>query len=294
MRLDLADLQLFLCIVDAGSITQGAVNAHLALASASERLRLMEEDVGVPLLVRHPRGVTLTEAGETLAKHARPLLEQHQQLRRELKTFASGARGTLKLYANTSALTNFLPARLAPWLALHSQLHIELEERTSADIIALLATGSGEAGIVSDAVDASGLIAEPVADDRLVLIIPADHKLHNKQAVSFADIIAEPFVGLYPGSALQDHLHFHASALGGELNIRIRMSTFEGQCEMVEKGIGVGIVPAVIAANYQSRFHYHQLALTDSWARRKLCFCYRSWEALSPAMKQLINHLKKA
>lgn len=294
MRLDLADLQLFICIVDAGSITQGAVKAHLALASASERLRLMEEDVGVPLLVRHPRGVTLTAAGETLAKHARQLLEQQQQLKRELKTFASGAGGTLKLYANTSALTDFLPARLAAWLALHPQLHIELEERTSTDIISLLTTGSGEAGIVSDAVDASGLIAEPIADDRLVLIIPADHKRPKKRAVSFADIIAEPFVGLYPGSALQDHLHFHAGALGHELNIRIRMSTFEGLCEMVEKGIGVGIVPAVMAAKYQSRFHYHQLALTDRWARRKLCLCYRSWEALNPAMKQLINHLKQA
>lgn len=292
MRLDLADLQLFICIVDAGSITQGAIKAHLALASASERLRLMEEDVGVPLLMRHPRGVTLTDAGETLAKHARQLLDQQQQLRRELKTFTSGARGKLKLYANTSALTNFLPARLAPWLASHPELHIELEERTSADIISLLSTGSGDAGIVSDAVDGNGLIAEPVADDHLVFIIPGDHKLHNKQAVSFADIIAEPFIGLYPGSALQDHIHSHARALGHDLAIRIRMSTFEGLFEMVDKGIGSGIVPAVMADKYQSRFHYHQLALTDSWARRKLCICYRSRKALNPAMRTLIDHLK--
>ena len=64
MRLDLADLRLFIAIVDTGSITGGAAAAHLALASASERLRKMEAEVGVPLLHRHARGVTTTEAGE--------------------------------------------------------------------------------------------------------------------------------------------------------------------------------------------------------------------------------------
>ncbi|POP43658.1 LysR family transcriptional regulator [Superficieibacter electus] len=294
MRLDLADLQLFMCIVETGSITQGAIKAHLALASASERLRLMEADVGVPLLVRHPRGVTLTGAGETLAKYARPLLEQHQQLRRELKTFASGVRGTLKLYANTSALTAFLPARLAPWLASHPDVHIELEERTSEDIIALLLAGSGNAGIVSDAVDTSGLTTEPIANDHLVVIVPPGHTAYGKQAVSFTDIIHEPFVGLYPGSALQDHICTHAGALGNDLNLRVRMSTFEGLCEMVEKGIGFGIVPAVIADKYHSRFRFHSLTLSDRWARRTLCICYRSWQALDPGMKSLVRHLKTA
>lgn len=294
MRLDLADLQLFMCIVETGSITQGAIKAHLALASASERLRLMEADIGVALLLRHPRGVTLTGAGETLAKYARPLLDQHQQLRRELRTFASGARGTLKLYANTSALTAFLPARLAPWLASHPDVHIELEERTSADSVSLLLAGSGNAGIVSDAVDTRGLTTEPIADDHLVVIVPPDHTGYGKPAVSFTDVIHEHFVGLYPGSALQDHICAHASALGNDLTIRVRMSTFEGLCEMVEKGIGLGIVPAVIADKYHSRFRYHTRALSDCWARRTLCICYRSWQALEPGMKILVRHLTSA
>lgn len=71
MRLDLADMHLFLCIADAGSITQGASRANLALASASERLRSMENRLGLRLLERCNRGVTMTEAGEALAHHAR-------------------------------------------------------------------------------------------------------------------------------------------------------------------------------------------------------------------------------
>ena len=103
MRLDLADLRLFLMVVEAGSITAGAERAHLALASTSERLRTMEAEAGITLLTRHPRGVTTTEAGEALAHHARLMLRQQSLLREELQEFASGARGTLHLYANTGA-----------------------------------------------------------------------------------------------------------------------------------------------------------------------------------------------
>ena len=113
MRLDLADLRLFIAIVDTGSITGGAANAHLALASASERLRKMEAEIGVPLLHRHARGVTMTEAGEVLARHARPLLAQQQRLRQAMHAFACGQRGTLRLFANTSAMSAFLPGKLA-------------------------------------------------------------------------------------------------------------------------------------------------------------------------------------
>lgn len=153
MRLDLADLRLFIAIVDTGSITGGAANAHLALASASERLRKMEAEIGVPLLHRHARGVTMTEAGEVLARHARPLLAQQQRLRQAMHAFACGQRGTLRLFANTSAMSAFLPGKLAAWMAAHPAVQIETEERTSADIVSCILAGVAQAGVVSDAVD---------------------------------------------------------------------------------------------------------------------------------------------
>src|SRR5690606_9533936 len=84
MRLDLADLHLFLCIVDSGSITAGAARANLALASASERIRNMESVAGVALLERRSRGSVTTEAGEALAHHARLILRQQDILNSEL------------------------------------------------------------------------------------------------------------------------------------------------------------------------------------------------------------------
>jgi DNA-binding transcriptional LysR family regulator len=165
MRMDIADLRLFLAVADAGSITAGAAQANLALGSASERLRAIEADAGTALLNRHPRGVSLTEAGAALAHHARLILQQQAQLRGEMEAFAQGARGTLHLYANTAALTNYLPSRLAPWLAQRPRLHVELHERTSTEVVRALSAGQAEAGIISDAVPAEGLQRHVVSED---------------------------------------------------------------------------------------------------------------------------------
>ncbi|MGO3132673.1 MAG: LysR family transcriptional regulator [Alcaligenes sp.] len=291
MRLGLADLHLFLSIVDAGSITQGAARANLALASASERLRRIEDDAGVPLLERLPRGVVTTEAGEALAHHARLMLRQHDLLKGELQDFATGARGTLHLYANTAALTEFLPPRLAPWLAKRPSLHIELKERTSAEIVRTVAAGLAEAGVVSNAVQASGLVLEPVAKDLLVLIMAAAHPLTVHSKLSLRDVLHDPFVGLMPGNALQDHIDEHARVAGHTLAHRIRMKTFEGLCQMVAHGVGLGIVPQGVANRYKRRHGFVARPLSDIWAKRSLCLCYQDWDALSKPMKSLLQHL---
>lgn len=291
MRPDLADLRLFLCIVDAGSITRGAARANLALASASERLRNIEADAGVALVKRQPRGVVTTEAGEALAHHARLILNQQQVLKGELRDFALGTRGTLQLYANTAALTTFLPSRLAPWLAERPDLHVRLHERTSAEIVRLITAGQAEAGLVSNAVHAQDLQLHPLAKDHLVLIVPPHHRLASRNEVQLTDVLHEPFVGLASGNALQDHIDQHARTAGHALTLRIRMKTFEGLCNMVAHGIGLGILPQRMATRYRRRHGYHMVTLADDWARRQLCACFRDWQALSPPLRSLLEHL---
>lgn len=292
MRLDLSDLKLVVCIADAGSITLGARHASLAVGSASERLKSIEEDTGVKLFFRHPRGVSLTEAGEILVGHARELLSRQEQLKAELSAYVKGVRGKIRLYANTSAMAEFLPARLAKWLSEYPSVTIELEERTSADIINSIRNGIAEAGLVSDAVDACGLTLEPIADDRLALIVPATHPLGSRDKISLSDAIGEPFIGLYPRNALQDHISGHARELGHLLTYRIRMSSFEGVCEMVSSGIGVGVVPVSVAERLRKKFHYAVVPLTNPWARRRICICYKTADSLSPAMTELLDFLR--
>ena len=113
MRFDLADLRLFLNVVEAGSITRGAERTHLAIAAASTRIRNMEEALGTPLLHRERQGTTPTETGRTLAHHARILLQQADRMHGDLGQYADGIRGQIRLLSNTNALTEFLPEPLS-------------------------------------------------------------------------------------------------------------------------------------------------------------------------------------
>lgn len=219
------------------------------------------------------------------------ILQQQAQLRGELQAFAHGARGTLHLYANTAALTNYLPSRLAPWLAERPRLHVELLERTSPEVVRAINAGQAEAGIISDAVDAAGLQQHVVAEDPLVMLLPAEHRFASRRSVAFADVAGETFVALADGNALQAYIEDQARDIGRRLDVRIRMKTFEGVCIMVGHGIGVGIVPRTIARQHRRNTRTVAVPLADAWAQRRLCACFAEWAQLSPAMRSLLLHL---
>lgn len=296
MRFDLADLRLFLAVVDAGSITHGAAAAHLALASASERLRKIEADAGVPLLERRHRGVATTPAGEALAHHARLILRQQATLRGELRAFALGTRGVLTLYANTAALTKFLPPRLAPWLAARPQLRVDVKERTSLEIVRTVLAGDGLAGLMSDGVRGLAvpgldrLRLQPLAPDPLCLIVPPTHALAGQRALALAQVLEEPMVGL-AGHALQAHVAQQAQALGAVVHWRVQLPSFEGVCMQVAHGVGLAVVPQSVAQRARRRHGVRLVSLTDAWAQRRLCACYRHWGELPASLQDLLAHL---
>lgn len=290
-KLDLVDLKLFLSIVDSGSITQGAYRSNLALASASERIRKLEQDLGIALLIRKARGVATTEAGEALAHHARLILKQRMLLEDELQDFATGARGSITLYANTAALMEFLPAKLAVWLEGWPNLKVVMKERTSEEIVKAIQLGLAEMGVVSSSVPTAGLITRALTNDNLVLIVPPMHKFAINKKVDFERILFEPMVGLTSGDALQSHIEAHARKLGKTLNVRIRLKTFESVCQVVGHGVGVAIIPERTAKRFRRKFGFDVVSLNDSWATRQICACFCEPEKLSPAMRSFLNHL---
>ena len=154
MRFDLVDLRLFLFVVEAANITHGATRAGMALASASERIRLMEESLGAPLLERHRRGVRATAAGAALAHHAQLVVQQLERMRGELSEYADGFRARVRLLANTTAAAEFLPAVLAAFLTQHPLIDIELEEHSSREIVRAVAGSLAEIGIAHDGLSA--------------------------------------------------------------------------------------------------------------------------------------------
>jgi DNA-binding transcriptional LysR family regulator len=291
MRFDLTDLRLFVQVVENSSITHGADQANMALASASARIKGMEETLGVPLLERGPRGVKPTPAGRALIHHAHMVLHQLERMRGELGKYAQGLKGHVRLLSNTIASTEFLPQPLAAFLAHHPTVDIDLEERPSHEIIQAVAEGSADAGVVVESDDLAKLETFPFATDRLILITSRDHPLSRCQQLAFHEALDQDFVGLSRGSALQETLGRQAALAGRPLKLRVRLSGFDAICRMVEHGAGVAVIPEA-ATRFRRRSAIKVVQLTDAWALRKLVICVRRFDELSDHAKQLVEHLK--
>jgi len=293
MRFDFVDLRLFLFVVEAASITHGAARAGMALASASERIRLMEESLGTALLDRHRRGVGATPAGAALAHHAQLVIQQLDQMRGELSEYADGVRGRVRVFANTTATAEFLPASLAAFLSQHPQIDIDLEEHSSRDIVRAVARNLAEIGIVGDEVNpAKELQTFPFAKDHLVLVAPREHAISRQRAVLFRDTLSCDHVGLAVGNALQDQMEDHAARAGRHLKLRLRLPGFEAVCQVVGRGIGVAVVPATAARRYQRSTGIRIIPLVDTWAPRRLTICVRRLSALPAHGQRLVEHLR--
>ncbi|RYO83653.1 hypothetical protein DL763_007777 [Monosporascus cannonballus] len=277
-----------------GSITGGAERAHLTLASASARIRGMEDTLGVPLLTRNRRGVETTAAGRTLVHHARVVLQQMDRMRGELGEYARGLKGYVRLLSNTAAMTEFLPETLSAFLAAHPEVDIDLEELVSHEIVEAIAQGRADIGIVNDAVDLSGLETFPFRHDRLVLVTARDHPLAERRELAFVETLQEDFVGLTGDNALQAYLAGHAARAGHRLKYRVRLRSFDAVCRMVERNVGVGVIPEHAAIRLQRSMGIRRVRLTDAWATRLLRICVRHFDDLPVFARQLIEHLREA
>jgi DNA-binding transcriptional LysR family regulator len=294
MRYDLTDLRLFCDVVEAGSITGGAERSALALAAASTRIRGMEEQLGARLLTRSRQGVTPTEAGRTLLRHARTILAQSARMREDLGAYAGGLTGEVRLLANTNALAEFLPEAMASFLARHPHVTVDLEERLSDEIVGLIAEGVGDVGIVAGTVDMAALQTFPFRSDRFVVVTGADHPIAQRASIPFAEVLAYDFVGLERSSSLQRFLTGKAAREGRPLRLRVQLRSFDSVCRMVECGVGVGVVPKTTAARAARTMRLGVVELADDWALRELRICVRSIEGLGLYARELVNELRAA
>lgn len=289
MRFDLIDLKLFVEIVACGSISKGADAATMALASASARVSGMEAILGVPLLDRGRRGVTPTAAGLVLLQHARSITGQMERMRGDLRSFSAGLRGTIRMLTNTAGLVEILPAALQVFLTAHPNVDVDLEERSSAEIVLEVAQGNAEFGVVAGTADLGALQSIALGTDRLTVIAARSHPLAARDEVAFADLLDEPFVGLAAG-ALHDHLAHHAARLGRRISYRVRLRSLEAVARLAGAGVGIGILPLAAAQNHRPGSPA-SIRLAEDWADRRLFVCATDFSALSAHAWLLVDEI---
>lgn len=291
---DLHTLRIFMLVAETGSLTKAAEKSHMTLSALSKRVAELERTVDCALFLRMPRGLDLTPAGHELVQHARSVLDTVSRMAGDMSDFAIGVRGHVRVWANTSAIIQFLPRDLAAFIQAQPLIRISLEEKLSTDVIAALADGEADLGIFADNVPSQDVEKFLYRRDRLVVLVPPHHPLAARAEVSFSETLGYDFVGLNHGSSLLQRLTDASVTLDKVLRLRIQVSSFDGICRMIEAGLGIGILPqgAVRAENFGAGLR--AIELTDAWASRTLWLGVKSSASLLPEARKLLEHLRGA
>ena len=291
MHFDLADLRLFIHIAESPSLTQGAKRAFLSPAAASARIKALEGQLDTRLLYRDSRGVEITPAGERLLHHARLIMRQVDYLKSEFTQYGVDSAGHIRIFANTTAVTEFLPEVLAGFLSQRPGVTVDLQERLSRDIVRGVLDGTSDMGIIAGPVEAAGLQVLHFSTDELVLMVPVDHPLAQLPSVTLEQTLAYQHIGLHEGSTLLSFLREHVERLGKHLSLRIQVSSFEAICRMVEAGVGIGVLPEMVARRHARYTRIKIVGLQDEWAMRELKICVRKLDDQPVFAQRLIEFI---
>ncbi|WP_322093022.1 LysR family transcriptional regulator [Paraburkholderia bannensis] len=268
MRIDPYSLELFIAVVEEGSIARAATRHHIAASALSRRMADLESAIGMPLLIRSHGGVALTEAGREAFARAQSLHAQLQTFAREVQSLGGEVAGVVRLYANASAIVGFLPERLKAFQAEYPLVQIELTEAVSDEVVRACVEDRADVGIAARASVATPAALETwhFADDPLMVVLPPDHELVARQTLEFADVMRFALVALQAGGSLDRLIHERADAQRAPLRIAVTVNSFDAQCRMVEAGLGIGVVPISAASAFAGSRGFVRRPLGDAWA----------------------------
>ena len=276
---------------DLRSLTKAAEASHIGLAAASRRMALLEHRFKTALLERSPRGVELTPAGASLLPHAKALLLEINEMQAEMRDHADGRKGALRILANTSAMTESLPADLAAFSKLNPDVRLAVQERWSSEIVRSLQAGEADVGIVVEGLQTEGLETHAYRTDRIAIVMQATHPLATVPEMKFADVLDDDLVALESGASMMRLLTEQAVIEGRTLQLRVQVRSFEVVCRMVEAGLGVGILPFEGASVMGHALGLVVRPLMESWAERNMLVCVKKERSANSSVAKLVAHL---
>lgn len=293
MLFDLIDLRLFITIAELRSLTRSAERMHLSLAATSNRIKELEARFGMKLLYRESRGVQLTPAGQTLLHHAQLFMQQVERFKSDMQQFNNGIKGHIRIFANTTAVTEFMPEVLRSFLATHPHVNVALEERLNQEIVRGIRDGTADIGIVAGPIQGDGLEILNFSTDKLVLATALEHPLAGKERIAFAETLEYEHIGLHEGSTLHHFLSRIVSESGQSLKLRIQVRSFEAMCRMIETNIGIGILPQSAALRHSRLMQLALVDLTEPWAVRERSVVVQKLDALPLYARELVDFICK-
>ena len=241
--LDPRRLRLLIQLESLGTVRAVAVAASMSPSAVSQQLAVLERESGVALLERHGRAVALTDAGRTLAVHARAILERIGVAEEDLRALRDAPAGTVRIASFTSAMRAFVITAAATVGRTHPGIAVQLAELEPDDCVPALTRGEVDLAVVADFGDgtlphAPHLRSVPLAHDELKAVLPPGHPFASGHLKDL-----EHDLWLLDGTELERHVLRRCRHAGFEPRVAGRLFSHEALLYAVRSGLGVTVLP---------------------------------------------------
>jgi LysR family transcriptional regulator, hydrogen peroxide-inducible genes activator len=247
--LKLKDLRYLVALADERHFGKAAQRSFVSQPTLSAQLKKLENYLGVQLIERQPKQVTLTEAGEQIVARARRILEASDEVLTLARAHRDPLAGKLRM-----ALLPTIGPYLLPRVAreIHKalpRLELQLYEYQTGPMLERLGVGQIDLGILALPVDLEGLEAKPLYEEPFTLAVPAQHRLAKKKDIRVDDLKDETLLLLEDGHCLRDQALDVCSKVGVQEKQDFRATSLETLRQMVATGAGVTLLPELASRN---------------------------------------------
>jgi LysR family hydrogen peroxide-inducible transcriptional activator len=241
--LKLKDLRYLVALADERHFGRAAEKSHVSQPTLSAQLKKLEDYLGVQLIERQPKRVTLTEAGEQIVARARRILEASEEVVTLARTYRDPLAGRLR-----AALLPTIGPYLLPMVAREirktlPRLELQLYEYQTATMLEKLHAGELDLGVLALPVDLEGLEARTLYEEPFTVAVPEQHRLAKRSAIRTDDLQDETLLLLEDGHCLRDQALEVCSHIGVHEKQDFRATSLETLRQMVATGAGITLLP---------------------------------------------------
>ncbi len=292
---DIVTMRVFLAVARLGSIGAAARNEHIAASAASRRISDLERELGIVLISRTPSGTNLTPAGQAFAAHSEQLLNKYAEVRADLKRFADGEAGELRLAAIPRAMAGVLPFFIAQFKKDNPEVHVTVQEIFSRQGVRFLREDVSDMAIIYDSVDTTGLELKPFKEDHVWVVGHKDHPLflekNDCDTVFFKETLEYEHISFHEGGVLDELVSEAGKRNRKSLKYTVRVQRINSLIRCVEAGLGLGIIGERDLQPHVTNANLAMLRLADKWASLNLVCAYPQGQAASLPLKRFLQYL---
>ncbi|RYX85090.1 LysR family transcriptional regulator [bacterium] len=285
MALNLNLLRSFWQVAQAGSVSGAAQSGFVSQPALSKAVKELEQQVGLPLLERRARGVTLTEAGNTLFEYASAIFALEREAQDALRAQKSLVGTTLRIGASTTLATYVLPPLLAQFSTKFPETHFSLARDNTRQIEAKLLDFELDVAMVEGPPHSAKIRKTWWRDEELILICSPAHRFAAKGTVSFQELAQCKWLLREQGSGTREVVETALERWNLPLCDALEFSGAESLKQAVAANLGVSFVSREAAQDQLALGRVKTLTTPDFSLRRPFYLLHLPGRPLSPAAK---------